>query len=439
MNLSRNEANRASIEFIDGVSPDFRTSIEHALSSVGATAHVVVADGHAGFDEKRAHDALSAGHSFVILHAKPGQLGTVFPGTGITVPENAALFAVQRREIPGHKDRYHTTVTVVPHGDSITLMGSSGGSTEREIGSTPSVPIERIVHAIAQHVAEPTQLDSDLIPPTGACYGIVTYNFNKGPTAISDKIAQQYSVRNTHNYYIYYANGDGHAPYYVILLDLNGNCTPAVGGTMTLDDRKGSGLVTNTVSSTVLDGSLSLTALSPNSTTSSPVGTSISYPITVMAQGNGGLQSTPFTIQRDVGTPNDKWGVAQTGVQANNEAAWTYYENGLWNAFTQTPSNFDSWKWQVFVSDGGRYYKVRDLDTQFNSGVSLETMAVWTIPQNPGNQSPLNCQLHYKHEFLVEFFDSVDWVTPSLWANTVTNEWDVPAWDLVKVTGSDKS
>ncbi|WP_217589013.1 hypothetical protein [Burkholderia sp. GbtcB21] len=440
MNQLRNEAGRTSVEFMDGVSGGLRVAIYHTLSSIGAVEQVVVADGHAGFDEQRARDALSAGHSFVILDAKAGQLSTVFRGTGITVPQDVALFAVQRREIPGHKDRYHTAVTIVPHEDSIMF---------RESGSRPLLPVEQVAHAIAQHVAEPAQLDTNLIPPTGAYFHILTYTFQKGPAPISTSntgsgpFSQPYSIRNTHNYYIYYANGDGQDPYYLIFLDLNSNCVPGVGGIYNRDWGRGAGLTTNTVSSTVLDGSLSLVDLSPDGTTGSPVTTAVDYQITVMADDGGGSTSTPFTISKSVQTSNDNWGVGQTGVQSNNEAAWTYYENGLWSALSQTPDNFDSWKWNLYAPDGSsgdiQYYKVRPLDAQFNNGVSGETMALWTIPQNSGNQSPLNCQLHFKHEFLVELINSTNWTTPTLYSWTVSNEWDVPAWDLVALTGSPQS
>ncbi|KVT57079.1 hypothetical protein [Burkholderia ubonensis] len=453
MNLTRNEASRASIEFTDGVSLEFQTAIEHALASVGATDHVVVADGHAGVDEKRAHDALLAGHSFVILHAKAGQLTKVLPGTGITVPEDAALFAVKRREIPGHPNRFHTTVTVVPHADAMSVTkGKAGkeGRAEQKKVSSPAAQIESIADTIAWHVAQPSQLDSGLYPPNKANFGVVTQNCSQSYDDLyiwdwtnGNGDSQTASVRTTQNYYIYYANGAGQPPYYVILLDQNGTAAPGSGGAQGLatyqDGVKAFGLGTTVLSSTILIGSLSLAQLSPGASTSSPVETTIDYPITVMADnGHGGTVSTPFTIYKDVYNPNDKWGVTQTGNQAANEAAWEYYENSAWDALTQTPDSFFYWSGQMYSGDFNSG-SVVGFDAQCINGVNYETMALWTIPANPGNQGPLDCQLAFNQSILVEGFANpdatgnghhqIEW-----W--TCASSWSFDVWDLVTITGS---
>lgn len=452
MNLSNIEKSNASSQFIGDISQDIKTAVDRAFSKfAGSGGRAVVADGKTELDAKMAQDHIAAGHTFAILNARAGQLSTVFPGTGIAVPQDVALFAVKRLEIPGHQNRYHTIVTMVSHPESVKVeltVSSADGSIENQNPSTPSLSVESIAEALAQHVAQTSQLDSSLIPPNGACFGILTFTFpwsgiQGQPSWAEARGAQQtYSFSTTQSYYVYYANGDGeNPPLYVILMTQSGNASPAQNGAGGLcsnsSNERAYVLATNSFASYVKHGDVTLVAQSPSATTSTPVTSNVSYPMTVMAQGPGGMVSTAFTAASSDQTGNPDWGVYQLGGLGSN-AGWVYYNFTGWNASTQTVSNFPQWWNEIYDSNG---YVVQ-LDSQCMNGGSFNAKAIWTIPQNKNNQAPLKFQLNIVNTLtLVGFANSEGTGNgySQMGQNSVSKGSETPTWDLVALTRSQQS
>jgi hypothetical protein len=114
-----------------------------------------------------------------------------------------------------------------------------------------------------------------------------------------------------------------------------------------------------------------------------------------------------------------------------------YYNNSGWDAATQTYDNFNQW-WSQMYGDSDR---VINLAAQSLNGASFHAVALWTIPQNQNNQSPLNAQLLY--EFSVDLDGFVNTANSGdghheLGGYTIPNVLPLPQWDLVAITRSGK-
>lgn len=438
------------IDFIGHIDTDISKAIEHALgrTRISGAHSALVIGGGAPFDIAGARRVLHEGGTVAILNARAGDLGDLYPGTGCEAPCDLALFAVRRVPIHGHSGRAHTIVTMLPdaallqaQGEAVGEDGSVTPAAQAPLAWTPAT----IADELKRHLEEENVLDASLIPPTGAYYGTVTYNFPWSNTltqsmwTTASGTTQTFAARVSQTYYVYFANGASQAPQYVILMVQQGTASPSLTGTAGLccytNGERVFALGTNTLSATVVSGALSLVSMSPSATSTTPVTDTITYPMTVMAFSGGGRVSTEFTAQIGASTDNPDWGVTQTGNPAANEAAWMYYNITGWNASTQTPSNFGQW-WAQMYGDGD---SVNTLDSQCLNGASFHTLAVWTIPQNPNNAAPLNAQMGFKNTLVFEGFVNCDnsgnghhqigwasWWLPST----------LPLWDLVAITGS---
>lgn len=435
------------IKFIGNHSLEVRDAILHSFPELadetGTTlSHLFVVAGATGISDDAARIALEGGHNVVIMNASKGQLAGVDPGTGIEVPSDLALFAVKRIPIAGHS-RPHTIITMVANSEALGAESFSSNMDGKETPyqqPTPNMSLENSVQQLRLHVDSLLDLDSNLIPPSGTNYATMSYNMTYG-WPVSQDWGWGTSTANSQNFlsitsatfYIYLANGDGEVtPQYVILMTQKGSVTPAANGQ--IENNGGACyfvLATTTMQYTVQIGALTPPLVSPGSTTSSPVVTSVEFPMTVIADVPGGTGSLAFTPTFGASNDNIGWGIAFQ-PSSDNEANWVYYNNSGWNALTQSVSNFSDWGPNMYNDDN-----LNGFDTQCLNGIDFSTAAIWTIPQNPQNAGPLNVQLYYRNTYRMDGF--VNRGNSNCWKDQMGSltGWcgqALTTWDLVALT-----
>lgn len=439
------------IEFIGAFEQDFIRTIKALLVPYlhedSGVSKLLVFNGVTTIDTAKARTIIEGGGTVAIVNARTGQLADLYPGTGCEVTCDVPLFALKRTPVPGSMNATHSVITILENPKiraTTPCVVKSVEETTWAAVNDSQISAETIAEELKTHMLVKQVFDDTLIPPDGAFYGIISYNI-----AWSTPLTQSYfpylngntqtlSFRSTLTYYVYFANGAGQAPQYVILLIESGNMIPATGGSQALC-AYGPGevsfvLAKNKISNLDVSGQLSLVNQSPANTTSSPVVDTIDYPMTVLARNSGGFNSTAFSVSTTASTANDGWGVDQNGDPSANEAAWQFYNNTLWNASTQDVNNWSQWSSNLYDHDDLLY---NNFGSQCLNGASFHTMSVWTIPQNPGNASPLNIQFEHQNWITVQGFansgnsptGSDQMIDYNYWFSH-TN----PAWNLVALT-----
>lgn len=441
-----------SLKIIGNVADEVHTAIERVvrphLQTESKESQLLVYDGASMIDAEEVRRTLDRGGVIAIIGASAGQLADLAPGTGCDVTQDAALFALKRTPIAGHPGKFHTIVTMLAHPGAIRMDGAvadAEGNQRSETQGQAPASAESIAEELKHHLLIDVPLDSTLIPPFGAFYNVNSYRIPWNPSVTqsfwptANGATQTGSALTTITAYVYFANGVGQAPHYVVLLVHNGSVIPATGGSGGLCSyfigERAFALAANTLSTIDDFGGLSLVSQSPAAGTSTPVVDTINYPMTVMAQGDGGMVSQAFTVSASNSTDNPDWGVTQAGNPAANEASWMYYNQIGWDASTQTVSNFPDWWAQMYDSDD----HVVELDAPCINSVSFDAMALWTIPQNPNNSGPLNIWPYFTQTLRFDGFvnrgNSGEWNHQIGEWNPSIN-WSLGNWDLVAMTQS---
>lgn len=414
------------------------------IAGPGATLY----EGHAQADADEVESTLASGRTLAVAHAPAGPVfgGRIPALTHLTEP--AALVAVSR-QCAGHG--HATSITLVPESrpaPRAVLTDEQGQQTKLGPGTVTSPTAADIAAALAGHTQASAAAvgDSSLIPPSGANFGIVQWNMPWTGTAKQDfwdenhGHSQMLGSNTSQTYYVYYANGNGSAtPYYVVLAVSSGTVQPAVGGPLCDYGPNERIFVLNTnlisVDLAKAPAASSLITYSPDGTRSTPVYDSVEIPMTVMALSGGGLQSTPFTAARSNSVPNEDWGVRKTSIAGRGPylAAVEYYNITGWDASSE--ESFSVW-WQQMYDQNDN---VIELDAQCRTSASFDTMAAWQVPQNAGNQAPLSFQVRYTQNVSMTGFANLSGTGNGHHQQYTSNwwwDWSLPVWDLVALTGA---
>ena len=403
----------------------------------------------ASLDHAEVEAVLSAGHTLALVHAPAGEVfgGAVAAVTSLAEP--AALVAVTMWPISSGSQKFRTSVTIVPESPPSGCLFTSDetGVQEEEQVVQPAWTDENIMGLLAEHVSLEPVTDSNLLPPQGAKWATVSYNWPWQGQLLqnfwqeNNGNSQCLSSQNTQTFYVYYANGaQGQTPYYVILALQNGLAQPAIGSSGLCDNSPNERifvLASNLASldPTTCPPGTARVANSPASTRQSPVTSEVEVSMMLEVNQSGGQIGTPFTAASSVVVPNEDWGVMLTSTQGgtSNEAAVEYYNVTGWDA--SSTESFAIWWAQMY--DGND--DVIGLDSQCQTSAALNAMAAWTVPQNSGNAGPLSVQFSYRNSVSAVGFANrkgsgnghhqmVGW----------SGVYDVflPGWDLVALTGS---
>jgi hypothetical protein len=385
--------------------------------------------------------ALDAGKTVAVKHAKAGQLADVYPGTGCEVPSDLALFAIKQVPIPGHPDKKHTIITMIPEETTITsqrVSASSDSNSEKKETTNP-VTDETIMREIKNHIHLSLDANNGLVPPAGnnPCFGIISLNFPDSGTLQNpwneyNETTQTFEFNFIQSYYIYLTEPTKNNLQYNIVLVQSGLVRASNTNTLCRNDDNARVWVNNTINLRHL-GAAGLTINSASGTNSSnPLIDTLSLPMQLVLPGAGDYSVSPFTASYSNSLPNPDWGVVND-PKGSSTLCWTYYNITGWNARTQLFNNFGQWSAQMYDSND----HVISLDNQCTGQVSFDNISVWTIAANSGNTSlPINFGLDRSCEF-IGFANRMAGNGHHQAIITSSNHGGyLPTWDLVKVTNS---
>lgn len=388
--------------------------------------------------------ALDAGKTVAIKHAKAGQLADVYPGTGCEVPADLALFAIKQVPIPGHRDKQHTIITMIPEETTVTsqrVSSSSDNSSEKKEVTTP-VTDEIIMREIKNHIHLTLDTNNGLVPPAdnNPCFGIISLNFPdsgtlKNPWNEYSETAQTFEFNLIQSYYFYLTEPTKNNLQYNIVLLQSGFVQASGTNVLCRNDKNARVWVNNTINLRHLAGAgLAIHSTSPASGTNSsnPLIDSLSLPMQLVLPGAGDYSVSPFTASYSNSLPNPDWGVFNDPKGAST-LFWTYYNITGWNALTQSFKDFGQWAAQMY--DGND--NVISLDSQCIGRVPFDNISVWTISANAGNTSlPVNFGFDRSYNF-IGFANRL--AANGFHQAIITGSSHggyLPTWDLVKVTNS---
>jgi hypothetical protein len=385
-----------------------------APASLATGVDAVIIDGQAGGAQAAAGDAatlravLEAGKTMALAQPSAAQLQALSGLTG-AVP-NGGIEAVVYTRLPGGSGPARYDCVIVPIMQSSGQIISVPGGVAQPVppGQTPPLGA-RLEQAIRQSRAalnggsdSPAADEGDgqeLVAPPGAIYGTsgfssslitwpvqVTFDRNAGSNT-QTATGQAYN-----NFYVYYVNGEGGAPYYIVILRQTGSFSP---GAMLANSTDSRGFFQVGVEVTAAVNQTSGQPFSSGVTvlwhSPSAFGSSAQVPVyiqgvtmTLMADSNGGSAPTTFTPVEQANIYLLDWG-CQDKISGNSPD-WNFHQVSVWDPTQDLVSNWSQWRSSVYGSGNS----VDAMPPLSESAFTFETLTIWRFDGSLINASGAN-------------------------------------------------
>ncbi|ASS74442.1 hypothetical protein CIG75_05190 [Tumebacillus algifaecis] len=342
---------------------------------------------------------LDAGKTIAIWNPSEQQLAQLQNLTGMGAPATEELAAVVITKHAQPANGYHLSVVPKQAAEKVTLTVATADADEHhapETSEVEAVEIDR-EQLLLQHLIAHGTFDasgSSLYPPSGATFGTAAqyhpYNVTWGAPTCNGNADDYTAGTNTQSptggvwnyYYVYYVDGEGGQPYYIVILKQTVQMSPSqrIASSYNSNGYFQYAVELNNNQPTAAWGSsanVNLLRQSPSTSTDGASHVRFEQSMRLMVDNNGGQVATPFSAIENCDNAIPGWGVIDQSSAGRGITDWYFHQIDTWDPTVNPPGDFGNWWASVFH---GKYNgQVNDMPSLSYSNLQVETITAWRV------------------------------------------------------------